>query len=72
MAAEDLTGYGRGLHELLGASQVIPGTSAYSWNMAPDVTLTEDADVLAAGHERWGRHERLNVHGVGHAACRAR
>lgn len=51
---EDFAGYGRALHELFGASSVMPGSPAYSWNMAPDVTVTEEVDVLAAGQVHWG------------------
>ncbi len=43
-----------GLHELFGTAQVVPGTSAFSWQWAPDVTITADADVLSAGQgNRW-------------------
>jgi excisionase family DNA binding protein len=44
--------YDRGLHELFGAAQVVPGTSGYSWQWAPDITLTADAHVLAASQDR--------------------
>lgn len=45
---EDLEQYDRGLHELFGAAQVVPSTSAYTWHQAPDITITTDADVLTA------------------------
>jgi hypothetical protein len=44
----DVEDYGRGLHELFGAAQVIPGASTYSWQWAPDITLTADLNVLTA------------------------
>ncbi len=51
---EDFEHYDRGLHELFGAAQVVPGTSAYSWQWAPDITLTADPDVLTAAQgSRW-------------------
>lgn len=51
---EDFEQYDRGLHELFGTAQVVPGTSAFSWQWAPDVTVTADADVLAAAHGNRG------------------
>ena len=54
VTVEDFAGYGRGLHGLFGASPVLAGSSAYTWNMAPDVTITEDSDTLAAGQGHWG------------------
>lgn len=54
VTADDFAHYGRGLHELFGASPVLSGSQAYSWNMAPDVTVTEDAGVVAAGQVHWG------------------
>ena len=45
----DIEDYGRGLHELFGAAQVIPGTSSFSWQWAPDITVTADLDALTAG-----------------------
>lgn len=52
MTPEDFERYDRGLHEIFAASQVILGTSAYSWSMAPDITITEDAGLLRAGQDR--------------------
>jgi hypothetical protein len=44
----DVEDYGRSLHELFGAAHVIPGTSSFSWQWAPDITLTAGQDVLTA------------------------
>lgn len=52
--ADDFANYGRSLHELFGSSLVLSGSQSYSWNMAPDVTVTGDPDVLTAGQVHWG------------------
>jgi hypothetical protein len=52
VTAEDFNHYDRGLHELFRAGHLMPGTSAYTWSMAPDVTLIEDAEVLDAVKDR--------------------
>jgi hypothetical protein len=54
VSADDFAHYGRGLHELFGASPVLSGSRAYSWNMSPDVTVTGNPDVAAAGQVHWG------------------
>lgn len=54
VTAEDFADYGRGLHGLFAGSEVLQGTSPYSWSMAPDITISEDPDALAAGKERSG------------------
>jgi excisionase family DNA binding protein len=51
---EDFEQYDRGLHELFGTAQVVPGTSAFSWQWAPDVTVTASADVLTAAEGNRG------------------
>jgi hypothetical protein len=51
---QDFEQYDRGLHELFDTAQVVPGTSAFSWQWAPDVTITADTDILAAAQgNRW-------------------
>jgi excisionase family DNA binding protein len=51
---EDFENHDRGLHEIFGVAQVVPGTSAFSWQWAPDITVTADAGVLtAAPGNRW-------------------
>ena len=54
ITAENFAHYGRGLHELFAASPVPSGSQAYSWNMAPDVTVTDDPGVAEAGQVHWG------------------
>lgn len=49
VTAEDFANYGRGLHEWFAASLVRSGSQAYSWNMAPDVTVTANPAVVTAG-----------------------
>ena len=48
MTPEDFEQYDRGLHELFGTAQVVPGTAAFSWQWAPDITISADATVLTA------------------------
>lgn len=59
VTADDFAHYGRGLHELFGASAVLSGSQTYSWNMAPDVTVTDDPDVAAVGQVHWGVMEAV-------------
>lgn len=54
VTAEDFANYGRGLHEWIAASLVRSGSQAYSWNMAPDVTVTANPAVVTAGQAHWG------------------
>lgn len=54
VTADDFANYGRGLHELFGSSPALSDSQGYSWNMAPDVTVTGDPDVVAAGQVHWG------------------
>lgn len=59
ISAEDFADYARGLHGLFAGSQVLQGTSPYSWSMAPDITISEDPDVLGASEEHWGVMSRV-------------